>query len=239
MRLSILGGGVVRPTVMFDLDDTLLDFHKAEHAALLKTMHALDLPATNDVATLYSAINDAHWKKLEKGLLTRDQVLTGRFQVLFDELGVLRSPDEAWHTYENFLSQGHYFIPGAQEVLRDLYPHYTLCLVSNGTASVQDKRIAHAGIARFFKEIFISQRIGINKPAKEFFDYCFEALPESSRERTLIVGDSLTSDIQGGRNAGITTCWFNPHHSQLRPDIPADYEIAALCELPPLLTTLF
>lgn len=229
----------MKPTVLFDLDDTLLDFHKAEAVAIRRTLTAVGAPANDETAARYSEINDAHWKRLEKGELTRVQVLTGRFAQLFRELGVSFSPEDAWHIYERNLSEGHWFIDGAVELLETLAPHYTLCLVSNGTASVQDKRIESAGIARYFEQIFISQRVGVNKPATAFFDHCFAALPHLDRDRTIIVGDSLTSDILGGRNAGIRTCWFNPHHLPPRADIPADYEIAALCELPPLLKRIF
>ncbi len=229
----------MRPAVLFDLDDTLLDFHKAEAVAIRKTLAAVGAPATDEAAARYSVINDAHWKRLEKGELTRYEVLTGRFAQLFDELGVAFPAEEAWHIYEANLSEGHWFIDGAVETLEALAPHYTLCLVSNGTASVQDKRIESAGIAPYFEQIFISQRVGINKPAKAFFDRCFAALPHLDRERTVIVGDSLTSDIQGGRNAGILTCWFNPHGTPPRKDIPADYTVKALAQLPPLLKTIF
>ena len=229
----------MRPTVLFDLDDTLLDFHKAEAVAIRKTLTAVGAPATDEVAARYSAINDAHWKRLEKGELTRVEVLTGRFAQLFLELGVSFPAEEAWHIYERNLSEGHWFIDGAVETLQALSPRYTLCLVSNGTASVQDKRIESAGIAPFFEKIFISQRVGINKPAREFFDRCFAARPHLDPTRTVIVGDSLTSDIQGGRNAGVLTCWFNPHGALPRRDIPADYTIKALTELPPLLETIF
>ncbi len=229
----------MRPTVLFDLDDTLLDFHKAEAVAIRKTLTAVGAPATDKVAARYSAINDAHWKRLEKGELTRLEVLTGRFAQLFDELGVTFSAEEAWHIYERNLSEGHWFIDGAWETLTALAPRYALYLVSNGTASVQDKRIESAKIAPFFEKIFISQRVGVNKPAREFFDRCFADLAHLDRDRTVIVGDSLTSDIQGGRNAGILTCWFNPHGAPPREDIPADHTITALTELPPLLETIF
>ncbi len=229
----------MRPTVLFDLDDTLLDFHKAEAVAIRKTLTAVGVPATDETVARYSAINDAHWKRLEKGELTRLEVLTGRFAQLFAVLGISFSAEEAWHIYESNLSEGHWFIDGAWETLEALAPRYALYLVSNGTASVQDKRIESAKIAPFFEKIFISQRVGINKPAREFFDRCFAALPHLDRDRTVIVGDSLTSDIQGGRNAGILTCWFNPHGAPPRDDIPADHTITALSQLPPLLEKIF
>ena len=94
-----------------------------------------------------------------------------------------------------------------------------------------------SGIAHYFQDIFISERIGADKPKKEFFDRCFARIPGFDRAQAMIIGDSLTSDIRGGNNAGIQTCWFNPKHKPRRPDIHVDYEIDALMELPQLLKT--
>lgn len=229
----------MKNVVLFDLDDTLLDFHKAEEIAVKKTFSQLGIPPTDAIAARYSEINRSQWELLEKGELTREQVLTRRFRLLFDELGSSCREQDAQHIYEHLLSIGHYFIDGAEELLKTLHPLYDLYIVSNGTAHVQDGRIAGAGIAPYFQDIFISQRVGVNKPDARFFDRCFAAMPPGARERAVIVGDSLTSDIQGGRNAGIRTCWFNPHGKPPRADIPADYELAALAELPALLKRVF
>lgn len=225
-------------TVLFDLDDTLLDFHKAEAIALRQTLIELNLEPEETTITRYSEINAAQWRLLEEGKLTREQVLTRRFAILFEELGVERSSAQAKEIYEHLLGVGHYFIPGAPEVLEALAPDYDLYLVSNGTATVQESRLESAGIKPYFKDIFISQLVGFDKPQKEFFDRCFAQIPNFSREEAIIVGDSLTSDMRGGLNAGIRTCWFNPHQKPRREDIPVDYEIAALSELPALLTEL-
>lgn len=222
-------------TVLFDLDDTLLDFHKAEAIALRKTLIALELEPSEATIARYSEINAAQWRLLEEGKLTREQVLTRRFSILFDELGVERSSAQAKKIYEHLLGIGHYFIPGAPEVLAALAPKYDLYLVSNGTATVQESRLESAGIEPYFKNIFISQAIGFDKPQKEFFDRCFAQIPNFVREEAIIVGDSLTSDMRGGCNAGIRTCWFNPHRKPRCAEIPVDYEIAALVELPALL----
>lgn len=225
-------------TILFDLDDTLLDFHKAEAAALRKTLIQLDVEPTDAIVFRYSDINAAQWKLLEEGRATRDQVLTRRFEILFSELGIDRPSGQAREIYESFLGKGHYFISGAPEVLELLAPKYDLYIVSNGTARVQDGRIESAGIAKYFKGIFISQRIGVDKPNPEFFDRCFASVPGFSRDEAIIIGDSLTSDIKGGNNAGIRTCWFNPHGIPRREDIRADYEIARLDQLPRLLADI-
>ena len=222
-------------TIFLDLDDTLLDFHKAEAAALAKALAQLGVDPAPAVIARYSAINAQQWQLLEEGKFTRDEILTRRFDILFQELGVEVSSALARQTYEGFLGQGHTFIPGAEELLKALARRYDLYLVSNGTAAVQAGRIASAGIAPYFKEIFISEAMGLHKPQKAFFDACFAAIPGFHREEALIIGDSLTSDIRGGNNAGIRTCWFNPHRKPRMECVHVDYEVSALSQIPPLL----
>ena len=222
-------------TIFLDLDDTLLDFHRAEAAALSKTLEQLGIPPTAETVARYSAINAQQWRLLEEGKFTRDEILTRRFDILFQELGVTRSSALARQTYEHFLGIGHHFIPGAEELLKALAPAYALYLVSNGTAAVQAGRIASAGIAPYFQKIFISEEMGLHKPQKEFFDTCFAAIPGFHKGEALIIGDSLTSDIRGGNNAGIRTCWFNPHRKPRIEGVHVDYEVSALSQIPPLL----
>ena len=222
-------------TIFLDLDDTLLDFHRAEAAALSKALELLEISPTVETVARYSAINAQQWQLLEAGRFTRDEILTRRFDILFTELGVTRSSVLARQTYEHFLSIGHYFIPGAEELLKALAPRYALYLVSNGTSRVQAGRIASAGIAPYFQKLFISEEMGLHKPQKEFFDVCFAAIPGFHREEALIIGDSLTSDIRGGNNAGLCTCWFNPRGEPRMEGVHVDYEVSGLEQIPPLL----
>lgn len=230
---------MTRPIVLLDLDDTLLDFHKAEHIAIAKTFASFGIVPEENLIRRYSEINAAQWKRLERGEIDREQVLVGRFQLLFDELGLDCSSREAKRIYENFLSQGHFFIPGAEALLEALHGEYRLFICSNGTAVVQEGRLKSAGIGPYFEEIFISEEIGYNKPSAEFFAGCFEKIPNFCRERTVIIGDSLTSDILGGINAGIRTCWFNPQGRTGRTDILPDYVISQLEQVPELLKKIF
>ena len=222
--------------LLIDLDDTILDFHKAEYIALGKTLESFGLAPSEQVRARYSLINKAHWERLERKELTREQVLVGRFGVLFSEYGITVDPRECARRYEQNLSVGHYFLPGAREALESLSRKYKLYMVSNGTARVQIGRLESADISHFFREIFISQQVGVNKPDKEFFTRCFAQIPDFDPKKAIIVGDSLTSDIQGGINAGIATCWANPGHKP--QTIPADYEIESLAQLEALLETL-
>lgn len=224
--------------LFIDLDDTILDFKAQEDAAIVKTLTAAGIDPTEEIIARYSQINKEHWARMEKGEIDRQQVLFGRFQVLFSELGVDADWESAALDYMENLSEGHYFLPGAEEVLEGLSKKYRLFITSNGTAKVQNKRLDSAGIRKYFEEIFISQDIGINKPDKGFFDYCFSRIPGFDPKKAMIVGDSPSSDITGGQNAGIATCWINPkHRTYTRPNKP-DYEIESLAQLEELLETL-
>lgn len=225
-------------TILFDLDDTILDFHKAEAIALSGTLTELDITPTPERVSLYSAINAAQWRRLEAGEITRPEVLTTRFQLFFESIGEVRQPERAQALYEARLSEGHYFIDGAIDVLNDLSRDYELYLVSNGNLRVQRGRLQSASISHYFRDIFISEQIGADKPSPLFFERCFARIPDFDRASAIIVGDSLTSDIRGGIRAGIHTCWFNPRRRQPDPDIPAEYEIQTLTDLIPLVRAI-
>ncbi len=224
--------------VLFDLDDTLFDFHKAEKIALTKTLVHFGIDPTEETLALYSTINAAHWKRLELGEISREEVKVGRYRELFKTIGVECDPVKATAYYESMLAIGHYFMPGAPELLGELYRKYRLYIVSNGTAKVQEGRIGSSGIAKYMDGIFISQLLGANKPDKQFFDICFAEIPDFSLSETVIIGDSLSSDIKGGINAGITTVWFNPKGIENDNDIKPDYTIKELSEVPGLLSQI-
>jgi len=224
--------------LFLDLDDTILDFKKAERIAISKTIREFGLEPTEEVLHRYHLINKWHWEQLELDKLTRPEVLQNRFGVLFEEFGVEADKAACAKAYEQNLSVGHWFLPGAEETVDHLSRHYRLFLASNGTASVQKGRMTSANLYRFFEKVFVSQEIGHNKPSKAYFDGCFAQIPGFDRSKAIIVGDSLSSDIKGGINAGITTCWVNPTHAPGREDIRPDYEIEYLHQLPALLETL-
>ena len=224
--------------LFLDLDDTILDFHQAERVAIAKTLADFGVEPTEEVLARYHEVNKWHWEQLELGTMTRQEVLEGRFRMLFAELGVAADPAAVTAAYAENLSRGHWFLPGAEEAVKELHKKYRLFLASNGTASVQKGRMTSANLYRFFEQVFVSQEIGHNKPAKAFFDIAFSRIPGFDPEKCIMVGDSLTSDILGGINAGIRTCWVNPNHAPADPKIPADYEIESLSQLEALLETL-
>lgn len=223
--------------LFLDLDDTILDFHKAERIAVGKTIRDFGVEPTESVLNRYHLINKAHWERLERGEITRAEVLVGRFAVLFRELGVAVDPTACARDYEKNLAIGHYFLPGAEEAVKSLHEKYRLYLASNGTASVQHGRLTSAGLYPYFEQVFVSQEIGFNKPSKEYFDACFARIPGFDRARAIMVGDSLTSDILGGINAGLSTVWVNPEGKK-SGEIRPDYEIQNITELEKLLERL-
>ena len=225
--------------VFLDLDDTIFDFHRAERIALERTLTEMGAAPTEAMMRRYSEINRGCWERLERGEMTRAEVLVRRYELLFEEYGI---PCDAFATqakYEAYLSIGHHFMDGAERLLEQLrIGGYRLFLASNGTARVQHSRIASAGIASYFEQLFISQELGYDKPSREFFDRAFASIPDFSREQAVIVGDSLTSDILGGKNAGIETVWFNPRGLLTKEGILPDHTISHLDELIPLLERL-
>lgn len=224
--------------LFIDLDDTILDFKKAEYLALRKTLEDFGIEPTEQRCALYSRINQLHWEALERGELTRAQVLVGRFAALFAQLGIEADAQACSERYARNLSVGHYFLPGAREAVERLSRKYKLYLASNGTAKVQAGRLESADISHFFQDIFISQDMGADKPAKDYFDRCFARIPGFDPKKAMIIGDSLSSDIQGGINAGIATCWINPGHKPAKNGIRPDYELESLTQLEALLKTL-
>lgn len=225
--------------LLLDLDNTILDFTRAEYDALGKTLRAFGLEPTDTVRARYSQINHDHWERLERQELTREQVVVGRFETLLRTFGMVADAQTMSRAYEDNLAYGeHHYLPGAEEALERLSKKYQLYMVTNGTAHVQRPKLQASGAGKHFRDIFISQDMGADKPSPAYFQRCFARIPGFDISRAMIVGDSLTSDIQGGRNAGIRTCWVNPGHKKGREDIPADYEIESLSQLEALLDTL-
>lgn len=225
-------------TVLFDLDDTIFDFKMSERIALTKTLINLGIEPDDYIISQYNKYNISQWKRLELGEISREEVKVNRYRLLFDELGINASPEFATAVYEENLAVGHYFIDGAVDMLENIYKTYDLYLVSNGAKKVQDGRLASADISHFFKDIFISEVAGHEKPGIEFFNYCFDRIPNFSEDNTIIIGDSLSSDIKGGINAGIKTMWFNPHFDENTNSIIPDYEIHSLNEIKEMLSKI-
>ena len=224
--------------LFLDMDNTILDFDMAERIAIPKTLSAFGVNVTEELLARYHAINKTCWEMLERGELTREEVGSRRFAIIFDQEGIHADAVACNDLYIKNLGIGHHFLPGAEEAVHRLSKKYRLYIASNGTASVQEGRMTSANLYPYFEKVFISEELGANKPSKEFFDRSFAQIPDFDPSKAMIVGDSLTSDILGGINAGIATCWVNPKHHPGKPEIQPDYEIESIAQLEELLETL-
>ena len=223
--------------VLWDVDGTLLDFLTAERAAIRRCFEIFRLgECTDAMLDDYSAINVRWWERLERGEYTKPEILVGRFREFFGKYGLDPSAAEPFNQeYQIRLGDTIVFFPGALEALNALKGRVLQCAVTNGTRTAQRRKLSLSGMDRIFDRVFISDDIGAEKPDRKFFDRVFAQIGPVPPEEVLIVGDSLTSDIRGGVNAGIRTCWYNPWGRENTSGLPIDYVIASLSEVPPLI----
>ena len=225
--------------IFLDLDDTILDFHKGEMQAISKALRTIGIEPWDRLITRYMEINVGRWRALERGEITRDDVIYGRFEKLFEEFSINENPIGFQGIYQELLAKEHEFIPGAKELLDALKNSgkYSLYIATNGIPEVQWPRINDSGIRDYFEDIFISYDFGVAKPNRNFFERCFEKIPGFNRDECIIVGDNPASDIKGGINAGIKTCHFDRRNTTYT-DILPDYRITNILELLSLLDTI-
>ena len=217
--------------LLFDADGTLFDYDRAEAAALTNTFHDFEFQYLPAYAGIYREINGQFWRDFELGLVDQISLRTGRFERLFNSVGLKADPELFSHLYLEHLSQGTYLIDGAEEILEVLQRDYSMAIITNGLKDVQRPRLARSTIGAYFDAIIISEEVGYAKPDAGIFDAAFQSIGQPSREEVLIIGDSLTSDIAGGIEYGIGTCWFNPSELERDPELAIRYEITHLEEL--------
>ena len=217
-------------TLFLDLDNTLLDFKKAEEVAIIKTLQRFNLPFDKKTVELYSGINLSFWQNFERGEIPKSAIFEGRFKTLLSILKEDRNIKEISDCYINNLALGYYKIEGADQVLTYLKEKgYRLYATTNGFSFTQLNRIEKSGLKPYFSKVFISENLGAQKPEREYFDACIREIAEKDRKKILVIGDSQSSDILGGINSGIDTCWVNLENIQ--PKYRATYEIKNLYEL--------
>jgi 2-haloacid dehalogenase len=217
--------------LLFDLDDTLLDF-AANEAVSLKTLferHGIAL--TDEVFQVYNAVNKQLWIDYENGRIELDKVLNTRFSETLLRLGKAVDGAEWESVYRELLGNGSQLIDGALELCQRLSVSHRLFAITNGVAETQMRRLKLSGLLPYFEGIFDSQSIGYQKPLKEFFDYVMGHIRDFNKKEALIIGDSLSTDIKGGIISGIDTCWINRHSRERAADIPSTYMVASLAEL--------
>ncbi len=220
-------------TILWDVDGTLLNFHAAEREAIRKCFETFALgPCSDEMLERYSALNDSYWKKLERGEITKAELLVRRFEEFFQSEGVVCGDVAGFNAdYQVRLGDTICFNDESYELVKSLRGRVRQYAVTNGTKVAQDRKLSRSGLDQLFDGIFISDVVGWEKPSVEFFEYVLECIEPCEKREMLIVGDSLTSDIKGGNNAGIPTVWYNPAGLPNDKGVTVDYEIRDLREI--------
>lgn len=218
--------------ILWDVDDTLLDFPYSQKISLIKAAEKIGVTVTEEMNARYAAINDGWWKRLEKGEVTKPQLLTGRFLDWFADCGIVCENVDAFRDdYERGLGQIYRYRDDSLQICKALQGKCRQFAVTNGVTASQLSKLKLAGFFDIMENIFISEQLGAPKPQRLFFDRVLETMPEVARNRILIVGDSLSSDMRGGNNAGIATCWYNPTDQMNTTEVETDFIIRNLKEV--------
>ena len=221
--------------LLLDADDTIFDFHAAERIAFFAMMEQMGIPADDEMHAVYSIINEQHWKALERGELTREQVLVGRYARLAERFGLQNDPAEMNRCYLQNLSRQTILFDDSMEAMRMLSQNHRIYIVTNGNAMVQHGRFANSPVMQYVDGYFISGEIGYEKPDMRYFEAVFAAIPDFDKKKTLLAGDSATSDLQGAINAGLDSCYVDRRSKPLPDGISPTYRVSDLMELARLL----
>ena len=217
--------------ILFDADATLLDFRRSEYEAVIDVLEKFSLPVSDEIIAKYSEINDKHWKMLERGEIEKNRLYAARWERFCEFYGFCADAQAMSDYYPLTLAEKSYLMDGALEICQYLYGKYHLYVVTNGKKSVQDGRFDPSPLAPMFEGVFVSEEIGFEKPRREFFDAVVSHIDGFNKDEAIIIGDSLTSDITGGINYGIDTCWFNPSGKEKPEGMNITYVIERLDEL--------
>ena len=221
--------------ILFDADNTLLNFDAAENKALAETLVNYGIEPDAETVQTYRTINEELWRQLEKGQIRREKLFSERFSRFLKAIDAAGDGVEMNRFYlEQLSTHPDLMGPEVLDVLRELSEVATLAVVTNGFQKVQTRRLAESGVLNFMEDVFVSEKMDSEKPNRKIFDAALRALGVENREHVLVVGDGLSSDIQGGANAGLDTCWYNPNHTENPGKVVPTYEIADLKELYPL-----
>lgn len=217
-----------------DLDNTLLDFNMAEKFAAQKVLAKYNLPHDQEAISTYSNINRSYWERFERGEIKKNEIFEGRFKAFLSHYNQKGDTAAISSDYCLNLSEGYFRIEGAIEILEYLKEKgYKLYATTNGLSLTQFKRIKYSGLEPYFNKVFVSEQAGHQKPEKEYFDYVIANIEEKDKEKMLIIGDSQSSDILGGINSSIDTCWFNPLSQT--PKYKSNFEISSLYDIKKIL----
>ncbi len=218
-------------TLLFDIDDTILNFHKAERKALCLALKKLNVEVNEEILNRYHEINIKYWKMVEEKIITRDDCLIQRFEEFLPIYSITMKAKDFEDLYRHYLNQQAYVIKNARLVLTNLQKNYRIYAITNGVKQTQDYRMKKAKMQSFFEKSFVSEAIGYHKPSLEYLQYVKVNIENFQPQTTLIIGDSLSSDIQLGINGHMDTCWFNLNRKRNTTSIQPTYEIHSLLEL--------
>jgi YjjG family noncanonical pyrimidine nucleotidase len=219
-------------TLLFDLDHTLLDSDASEIAAYAHTMDVIGLPEPDDHFERYLRINHGMWRAVERGEIQPIEVRHRRFEQFVSEIGIDADPFTMAEAFVWGLGAHGELYEGARDVLEEFAGRAAMALVTNGLSDVQRARIERLDLDRYFDAIVISSEVGVTKPRPEIFDVAFEQLGSPPKHSAVMIGDSLTSDIRGGSDYGLATCWYNPRGESAGPDDVVTHEVSRLADLP-------
>ena len=219
------------PYLLFDADNTLFDFDKANRTAFSAVCTEHDIPDTEENFRTYEQCNARMWAAFDRGEVTKDFLVVQRYRDFLAAIGLERSAEGCNHTHLTTLGISNVLLPYAEEVCRELSRTHRLYLVTNAVASVQRERLRRSTIVPYITDAFISEEAGAAKPSTDYFDYVFAHIDGITRENCIVIGDSLSSDIKGANNYGLPCCWYNPKGVARPSDLRIDYEITDLRQL--------
>ncbi len=218
--------------LLWDVDQTLLDFKASERWAIREGFKLFGRDISDGDIAVYSGINDRYWKLFEKGEVSKERLLVGRFEELFARLGISDMDPQAFEDfYQSALGDVYFYLDESYKLIAQLRGRCRQYVISNGTALAQRKKLALSKLGDLMDGVFISEEMGHPKPEKAFFDLCEAAIPDFVPARALVIGDSLTSDIRGANNAGLPCCWYNPGHKERPAELRIDHEIDNLWKI--------
>ena len=217
--------------VFLDSDNTLLDFDKAQEGAFAELLARHGVGYTDELYARYSELNHGYWKRFEMGAITKSKLCAERFEVFFGELGITVDGIDDDTFYQQALSRQYQHMPYAEPVCQALKNRAKLTVVTNGVGTTAHSRLSGSGLDKYMSHIVVSELVGHNKPSREFFDAAFKIAGCKPGDKIIIVGDSLSSDIRGGINADIDTCWYNPKAVPAPDDMNITYTVRDLRQL--------
>lgn len=217
--------------LLFDLDNTIVDFNASSKEAFVSLMNARGVENATDLYPEYNVINHQVWDEREAGLISHEELKEKRWRLFFDKRNFAFDPLEANNDYFETIKTNPVFINGAKELLSKLQGRFKAMIITNGLSEVQHSRIKILKLKQYFEHIVISDEIGMTKPQQGFFEHCENLMQFKERDKVLVIGDTLKSDIKGGNLFGYKTCWFNYYQKPNETDIIPNYELDNLDEL--------